>query len=107
MQLSKEASQPFLDVDRAVLGCPLPQQIQYTLCLPVELNDLAMNSSQASLPAEQTDSGATGRAHDTNAFKCLQLLQCRLEREREIHYIFSSHLRADQMCRGSFLGIHQ
>ena len=29
------------------------------------------------------------------------------EREREIHYIFSSHLRADQMCRGSFLGIHQ
>ena len=28
-------------------------------------------------------------------------------REREIHYIFSSHLRADQMCRGSFLGIHQ
>ena len=65
MQLSKEASQPFLDVDRAVLGCPLPQQMQYTLCLPVELNDLAMNSSQASLPAEQTDSGASGRAHDT------------------------------------------
>ena len=29
------------------------------------------------------------------------------EREREIDYIFSSHLRADQMCRGSFLGIHQ
>ena len=26
-------------------------------------------------------------------------------REREIHYIFSSHLRADQMCKGSFLGI--
>ena len=26
---------------------------------------------------------------------------------REIHYIFSSHLRADQMCRGSFLGTHQ
>ena len=29
------------------------------------------------------------------------------EREREIHYIFSSHLRADQMCRGFFLGTHQ
>ena len=28
-------------------------------------------------------------------------------RERERHYIFSSHLRADQMCRGSFLGTHQ
>ena len=27
--------------------------------------------------------------------------------EREILYIFSSHLRADQMCRGSFLGTHQ
>ena len=26
-------------------------------------------------------------------------------REREIHYILISHLRADQMCRGSFLGI--
>ena len=30
-----------------------------------------------------------------------------MQRERERHYIFSSHLRADQMCRGSFLGTHQ
>ena len=30
-----------------------------------------------------------------------------VQRERERHYIFSSHLRADQMCRGSFLGTHQ
>ena len=65
MQLSKEASQPFLDVDRAVLGCHLPQQVQYTFCLPLELNDFSMNISQASHPAEQTGSGATGRVHDT------------------------------------------
>ena len=28
------------------------------------------------------------------------------ERDREIYYTFSSHLRADQMCRGSFPGTH-
>ena len=65
MQLSKEASQPFLDMDRALLGCHLLQQMQYTSCLPVELDGLAMMSSQASLSAEQTDSWATGRPHDT------------------------------------------
>ena len=30
-----------------------------------------------------------------------------LEREREIHYIYSSHLRTDQMCRGFFVDTRQ
>ena len=45
--------------------------------------------------------------HQADQMQAISGLFARSEREREIHYIFSSHLRADQMCRGSFLGSHQ
>ena len=51
----------------------------------------------------QSSAGAQAVAADARVI----IEQWEREREREIHYIFSSHLRADQMCRGSFLGIHQ
>ena len=64
MQLSKEASQPFLDVDRALWAATCHTKCNIS-SLSAELESLAMNSSQAKSPAEKTDLGAIGRVHDT------------------------------------------